>query len=116
MRRTWLAGLERRAKPPEIVPACAALQTLGEEGDVDGAQAAAADAERLKVQRGMLEQQAQARANAKTGRNLHQKVRGLGCVAARHGAKLEGWRSCCKLTCGAGRQRGGGLIACHSAA
>lgn len=48
--------------------------TLGEEGDVDGAQAAAADAERLKVQRGMLEQQAQARANAKTGRNLHQKV------------------------------------------
>ncbi|KAI3431568.1 hypothetical protein D9Q98_004618 [Chlorella vulgaris] len=48
--------------------------TLGEQGEVDAAQAAAAEADQLRVQHTMLEQTAQARANARTGRNLHQKV------------------------------------------
>ncbi|PRW39225.1 Luc7 3 [Chlorella sorokiniana] len=41
---------------------------LGEQGDIDGAQAAAAEAERLKVQRSVFEQQAQSRAQSKAGR------------------------------------------------
>lgn len=48
--------------------------TLGEQGEVDAAQAALADAERLKAQRTVFEQQAQARAYSKAGKNLHQQV------------------------------------------
>lgn len=58
------------------VPTPALAQTLGEQGDVDAAQAAATEAERLKGQQTALEQAGQARANARAGRNLHQKVRG----------------------------------------
>ncbi len=71
------------------LPSChSVLQALGEEGDVDGAQAAAAEAERLKMQRSLVESQAQARANAKAGRNLHQKVRcrGGNGVGWQHGS------------------------------
>lgn len=49
-------------------------------GDVDSAQMAAADAERLKVQRAMAEQQAHTRALARVGGNLKQKVGGAGGV------------------------------------
>lgn len=48
--------------------------TLGEQGDVDGAQAAATEAERLKAARAEYERQAQARANARVGKNLNQQV------------------------------------------
>lgn len=66
-----------RAVPAEPPALCyPPPQTLGEQGEVDAAQAAATEAERLKGQRTALEQAGQARANARVGRNLHQKVRG----------------------------------------
>lgn len=49
-------------------------QTLGEQGEVDAAQGATAEAERLKGQRSAYESGAQARAWQRTGRNLNQQV------------------------------------------
>jgi hypothetical protein len=69
--------------------AASLLQTLGEQGEVDAAQAAAAEADQLRVQHTMLEQTAQARANARTGRNLHQKVRCGSIMATAAGRKAR---------------------------
>ena len=54
-------------------------QTLGEQGDVDAAQAAAAQAEALKAQRVAFEKAAVQRANLRAGRGLvNQQARGRG--------------------------------------
>lgn len=73
------------------------LQELGEQGEVDASQAATTDAERLKVQRSLAEQQAQSRALARVGGNLKQKV-GTGGSRA--------WGRACSLH-GCGRDAGG---------
>lgn len=69
--------LQRSCATPLLCLLCPrALQTLGEQGEVDAAQAATTEAERLKGARVAYEAQAQARANARVGKNLNQQVGG----------------------------------------